>query len=235
MSGLFLSKGINIQRRRVRESINRVDPRNTALRWGALVTGRTYYVPWPNSLWHLDGHHSLIRWKFVIHGCIDGKSRKIMYLHCSSNNLAETVRTLFLGSIIENGNYWPSRIRVDYGVENVRVCDEMVAKRGPNRNSFLAGPSTRNQRIERLWRDVFRCVAVSFYYSFYAMEQSGILHLEDSIHMFLLHHIFLPRINYCLAEFKAMYNDCRLNVIGPQIRFGRMECLIQIIRCLAIV
>ena len=44
LSGLFLSKGINIQRRRVRESINRVDPRNTALRWGALVTRRTYYV-----------------------------------------------------------------------------------------------------------------------------------------------------------------------------------------------
>ena len=28
-----------------------------------------------NSLWHLDGHHSLIRWKILIHGCIDGFSR----------------------------------------------------------------------------------------------------------------------------------------------------------------
>ena len=78
LSGYFRSKGFYIQRRRVRSSLNRVDPKNTALRWGALVTRRTYFVPWPNSLWHIDGHHSLIRWQFVIHGCIDGKSRKII-------------------------------------------------------------------------------------------------------------------------------------------------------------
>ena len=41
-------------------SINRVDPSKTALRWGALVRRRTYYVPWLNSLWHIDGHHALI-------------------------------------------------------------------------------------------------------------------------------------------------------------------------------
>lgn len=64
--------GYNIQRKRIRESLNRVDPRNTALRWGALVSRRKYFVPWPNSSWHMDGHHSLIRWGFVIHGCIDG-------------------------------------------------------------------------------------------------------------------------------------------------------------------
>ena len=89
ISGYFHSLGLHIQRSRIRAAINRVDPRNTALRWGALVSRRRYFVPWPNSLWHIDGHHSLIRWKFVIHGCCDGKSRKIRYLMCSANNLAE--------------------------------------------------------------------------------------------------------------------------------------------------
>lgn len=211
MSVFFRSKGIIIQRRRVRESLNRVDPKNTITRWGSLIKRRSYFVPWPNSLWHLDGHHSLIRWKFVIHGCIDGKSRKIMFLHCSSNNLADTVKTLFLNAIRENGNLWPSRIRVDYGVENVLVCDEMVNHRGPDRNSFIAGPSTRNQRIERLWRDVFRCVSAAFYYTFYAMEQTGVLDLDNELHLFVLHHVFLKRINSSLSEFKALYNDHRLS------------------------
>lgn len=61
LTGYLRALGYHIPRRKIRASINRVDPVNTALRWGALVSRRTYYVPWPNSLWHVDGHHSLIR------------------------------------------------------------------------------------------------------------------------------------------------------------------------------
>ena len=89
--GYLRSQGIHLPRRRVRESIARVDPANAALRWGAAVYRRSYQVPWANSLWHLDGHHSLIRWSLVVHGCIDGFSRMIIFLHCSSNNLSTTV------------------------------------------------------------------------------------------------------------------------------------------------
>lgn len=205
--GHFRSLGLHVQRRRIRASINRVDPSNSALRWGALVSRRKYFVPWPNSLWHLDGHHALIRWKFVIHGCCDGKSRKIMFLKCNTNNLAETVLYLFEEAITENGSLWPSRIRVDYGVENVLACEAMVARRGEGRGSFIAGSSTRNQRIERLWRDVFRCVCQFFYYHFYAMEQTGILDIENPIHMFALHLVFQPRINNSLNVFKDMFNN----------------------------
>ena len=52
LRGHFRAMGYTVQRRRIRESLNRVDPRNTALRWGALVSRRVYFVPWPNSLWH---------------------------------------------------------------------------------------------------------------------------------------------------------------------------------------
>jgi len=207
ISGYLRSLGLKVQRSRVRESITRLDPKNTAIRWGVVVLRRKYYVPWPNSLWHLDGHHSLIRWGFVIHGCIDGFSRRIMFLHCSNNNLSETVLSLFLDAIESSGKLWPSRIRVDKGVENVLVCDAMVEARGKNRGSFIAGPSTHNQRIERLWRDVFRCVAHYFYYVFYAMEDSGILNVSNVVHMFTLHFVFLPRINQALHEYMEAFNN----------------------------
>ena len=139
---------------------------NNALRWEIVVFRRQYSVPWPNSLWHLDGHHSLIRWGLVIHGCIDGFSRGILFLKCSNNNLSQTVLELFLKANEKDG-FWPSRIRVDYGVENVLVCDAMVEARGEGRGNFIAGPSTRNQRIERLWREVFRCVCHLFYYAWF--------------------------------------------------------------------
>lgn len=207
LRGHFRALGYNIQRRRIREGLNRVDPRNTALRWGALVTRRVYFVPWPNSLWHMDGHHSLIRWGFVIHGCVDGYSRRINFLHCSTNNLATTVLSLFQDAVQRDGGLWPSRIRVDFGVENVAVCDAMVAVRGQGRGSFIAGSSCRNQRIERLWRDVFRCVNYIFYYTFYAMEQTGLLDLENPINMFVLHWVFLKRINYALHEWMHGFNN----------------------------
>ena len=60
ISGYLRSLGLRVQRHRIRECMTRVDPVNTSLRWGIVVCRRKYFVPWPNSLWHLDGHHSLI-------------------------------------------------------------------------------------------------------------------------------------------------------------------------------
>ena len=79
----------------------------------------------------------------------------------------------------KDGGLWLSRIRVEKGVENVLVCDAMVEARGEGRESFIAGSSTHNQRIERLWRDAFRCVLHYFYYVFYAMEDAGIFYLDN--------------------------------------------------------
>ena len=214
IGGYIKSLGFRIQRRRVRESMARVDPENTALRWGVVVSRRRYHVPWPNSLWHLDGHHSLIRWKLVIHGCIDGFSRRIMFLRCNSNNLAETVLELFLDAVKKDGDLWPSRIRVDKGVENVSVCDAMTQVRGERRGSFIAGPSTHNQRIERLWRDVFRCVCHLYYYIFYGMETTGILNTDDPVDLFALHLVFIPRINQALSEFMEAFNHHKVRTEG---------------------
>ena len=35
-----------------------------------------------------------------MHGCVDGYSRKIMYLACSGNNKAETVLALFYKELL---------------------------------------------------------------------------------------------------------------------------------------
>ena len=56
ISGYIKSLGLRVQRRKIRESMIRVDPCNTTITWGAHVSRGTYKVPWPNSLWHLDGH-----------------------------------------------------------------------------------------------------------------------------------------------------------------------------------
>ena len=202
--GHLREMGVNVQRDRIRASIARVDPINCRLRWATVVSRRSYSVAGPNSLWHIDGHHSLITWGFVMHGGIDGYSRLICFLKCSTNNRKETVEALFLESVQKYS--WPSRVRTDHGGENVLVWEYMIGFRGDDRGSVVVGSSTHNQQIERLWRDVFRCFGNVFYYTFKSMEEPALLDIENPLHMFILHYVYLPRINGAITSFVAAWN-----------------------------
>jgi len=99
LMGMLRSQSINVQRVRLRDSIHRVDPINTALRWIRKNPRWKYSVPGPNSLWHNDGLHKPIHWKIIIHACIDGYSRLITYLICTSNNFGTTVLDAFKNAV----------------------------------------------------------------------------------------------------------------------------------------
>ena len=115
----------------------------------------------------MDGLHKLIKWRFVTHGGIDRYSRTVVFLKCSDNNQASTVFTLFSDAVESHG--LPSRIRTDLGGGNVEVWRYMVEQHA-SRHAVITGPSAHNERIERLWRDVYRCVGVVFADTFRALE-----------------------------------------------------------------
>ena len=73
------------------------------------------------------------------------------------------------------------------GGENTLVARHMLHHRGINRRSVIVGSSVHNQRVERFWRDMHRCVTVLFYRLFYYMESRGILDPIDESHLFALH------------------------------------------------
>lgn len=110
LQGHLKSSGKRVQRQRIRESVLRVNPMRALVRWQQTISRRSYWVPGPNSLWHIDGHHSLIRWRFVVHGCVDGFSRMIPYLSCANNNRAATVLSLFRKATTEFEEFGPIRV-----------------------------------------------------------------------------------------------------------------------------
>lgn len=141
--GSLKGRGINVQRWRIRESLARLDGIGRAVRTRYAICPLTYNVSGPNHLWSIDSNHKLIPWRFVIHGCIDGYSRAIIYLKCCTNKAA-TVH-YFEKGIHEFG--LPSRVRGDQGMENVNVAQYMITNRGSDRDSFIAGRSVHNQCI----------------------------------------------------------------------------------------
>ena len=93
----------------------------------------------------------------VIHGAINGYSRKILRLLAADNKLHVTVQDYFVKATKEHG--WPLGIRTDKGGENKNIGEIMEQKwSGLVRRPYIIGPSVHNQRIERLWVNVGHCL-----------------------------------------------------------------------------
>ncbi|XP_055011421.1 uncharacterized protein LOC129409427 isoform X2 [Boleophthalmus pectinirostris] len=239
VKALLQARGLRVQYERVRASMHRVDTNGVISRTLNLgcINRRTYSVPGPHFLMHIDTNHKLIRYSFyittllvyccicfltffilyyryniVIFGGIDGFSRKIMYLGASSNNLASTALAFFNRSVDKYG--FPQRVRGDQGVENVDIARLMFTARGTGRSSFISGKSVHNQRIERLWRDLWVAVTSIYYDVLHYLEEGGFLSIGSLVHLFCCHYVFLPRLQEDLDTFRCGWDNHALRTEG---------------------
>ena len=212
MQGHLRRVGVKVKRQDLRDSIHRVDHEHTQQRRSCTIQRRVYSTEHPNFVWHIDGHHKLIRWRFVTHASIDGFSRTITYIRCANNNRAQTVLELFTEAVSHFG--LPDRVRSDHGGKNIDVWRYMLAAHNNDQSSVITGSSTHNERVERLWRDVHRCVAKIFSDLFTELEIAETLDPLNDVDLYCLHYIFLPRINQSLIEFKDSWNNHALSTAG---------------------
>ncbi|KAF5310385.1 hypothetical protein D9611_012114 [Ephemerocybe angulata] len=213
LASALLTQGYRVSRISIEQSYLRVHGAPSGLGHRA-IERREYNVTAVNSLWHHDGHHVLIRWKFVTHAFIDGKSRFVTALQVSTNNRSQTVLEVFLRGIHQHG--LPSRVRGDHGTENVLVSAYMLEARGFDRGSYIWGRSVHNVRIERLWVDYNAGFTNTWYQFFHDLELSYGLHHENPRHIWLLHHLFLHTINKEAQVWVDIWNLHKMRGTGSQ-------------------
>lgn len=140
----------------------------------------------------------------MTHGSIDGYSRTVLYLCCADNNRASTALDAFSSAVYSHG--LPQRVRTDCGGENIGIWRFMIEQHDSTM-AVITGSSTHNERIERLWRDVHRCVTSLFYNVFYRLESENKLDPLNETDVYCLRFVFLPRINETLTAFIDTWNN----------------------------
>ena len=97
----------------------------------------------------------------------------------------------------------PNEVQSDLGGENIEVWRYMIEH--SSNEAVVTGSSTHNERIEHLWRDVYR-VGVPFADTFRELAKTDLDPLNE-VDIFCLHYIYLPRINTVLDEFVECWNN----------------------------
>lgn len=200
------AKGYNPTRKRVRESIHRVDPEGVLERTSKKIQRRIYTSRGFGDCIHIDTWHKAIEYKLVISGGVDGDSRTIVYLKLANNNRAQTHLDAFIQGCHNHDELLPLSVRGDYGGENVKIARFMCDHRGYNRGAFKGGSSKHNTRIERLWRDM-RQQVMDPYLDLWkslrdeVLEGRELLNVDCQIDIYVLQYMFMGRIQYDLGMY----------------------------------
>ena len=201
--GILLAKGMKIKRNRLRIILRRIKPSNSLSM--STIRRRLYRTRTANSMWHLDSTHKLKHWRFVTSGCADGHSRKIVWLKCSNNNLADAACNYFLDAIQKH--QCPFQVRGDKGAENRMIAKHVIAIRGEDIRGYTGGRSCHNTRIERFWGECNRNVMGKYAAEFTYLEQLDLLDRHDENDSWVLHEVYLPIINQKLVEMEDYCNN----------------------------
>ena len=106
----------------VRLCLKILDPQGVEERSRRRLRCRVYVSKGPNYQWHKYGYDKLRPFGFFIYGCIDGFSRKILWLEVAESNHDQK---LIAHYFVDSGTAIravPNGIRADRGTENVIVA-----------------------------------------------------------------------------------------------------------------
>jgi len=151
-----LSHNIRCKKEDIRIIIGALNPIGVSERRKRRLQRRAYPSKGPNYLWHFDSYDKLKRYGISINGCVDGFSRRAIWVNVYHTAPDSKVVAGYFVEATDKLGACPRSMRGDLGTENVLVRDiQRYLRSGVNEESlqycYLQGPSTANQHIEYWW------------------------------------------------------------------------------------
>lgn len=210
---LLVDHDLNVSCELVRLALTVLDAEGVIRRRQRRLQRRRYINEGPNFCVHLDGWDKLKPFGISIHGCVDGFSRRILWLRaCNSNKNPEYISRFYIDYIKEI-NGVPVVVYADRGTENCIVRDLQYALRWNHQDplqglsSFRYGSSYRNTSIERFWR-CLREMCGNFWINYFKdMDYLGVFDTSDVVHLECARYCFLPIINRELYRVIQHWNE----------------------------
>ncbi|XP_031333807.1 uncharacterized protein LOC116176151 [Photinus pyralis] len=193
-----------------------MDPVGVLTRKRRRLQRRKYWNKGPNYIWHVDGYDKLKPFGICISGCIDGFSRKIMWLKAGYTNNDPRVIGGYYINTVKEWNGFPRTIRTDMGTENGNIqhiqkyFDEVTVTYQTNSRlpPFLYGSSHTNQRIESWW-SILRKHNSQFWINLFSeLRNDGLFNgtfLDKSIVQYCFMDLIQNELNTIVLEWNSHY------------------------------
>ncbi|XP_034142839.1 uncharacterized protein LOC117592832 [Esox lucius] len=192
------------------------------------IPRRQYNAKGPNYVWHIDGNDKLRFYGIWLHLCIDGYSRRVIWLHAgTSNRKPEFVGKYFLDATIKEHGC-PNLVRSDRGTENSVVAVIQIAFRSratdslSGDKSFRYGKSVHNQRAEAFNSVLKRSWIFHWQSYFESMQVTDLLDISNPIHIHLVQYCYLTLVEKQLQTEQNEWNDHMIRKqVGAAGPFGK--------------
>lgn len=205
-SYLIKEHGKIVAQKTIAKKQRELNPKAVASRKRRKLSRRMYINDGPNDVWHIDQHDKLKQYGFPLHCCVDGYSRKIIWIeYVASNNDPDLTVKLYLRAVELAGGA-PRITRTDHGSENNGIA---LANRFFNGDmgAHRFGSSTSNTRVEGMWDKLRRMHTQWWMMYFSRFVEIGEYDLSNPVHKHLCIYIHLPILKQQLKQWKEIWNS----------------------------
>ena len=202
---------LNVSRNTVMRLLKELDPVGVEQRRARRLRRRVYRCPGPNAIWHIDGYDKLAPFGFGISGCIDGYSRRIMYLQVSSTNHDPSLIAGYYMACIEQLSGCPRMVWTDGGTENGIIAALQQVFHDDSNNQQTYGhryvASTSNQRIEAWWSNFRKSRSEWWIGLFKDLTASGAFSPGNLIQTYCIRYCFMDILQKELDFVATTWNE----------------------------